>query len=108
MGQVQVTNTFNITTIIAVAGILLAFAAWLTPKLFDLARQILKELYDLKAWMVTYQRSLADEQKLHLVEITAAQTHQIEACIHQVPGHPEAAAPAPPAPAPAPGDYLPP
>jgi len=99
IAQVTVTNSLNLTTLIAIATIFLGFAAWLIPKVFKLAQQIIKEILDLKVWIAEYQ-----------AKITLEQTMRLEACIHQIPGHPEnqstrtdagAAAPAAPADPPA-------
>lgn len=79
IAQVTVTNTINVTTIL---GIIAAIGTVTGPAvylLFKTIRQVIKEIYDLKLWMASYHRELTD-----------AQTSQLEACIHRIPGHPEA------------------
>jgi len=78
IAQVEVTNTLNLSTIIAISAVFFAASAYVVPKLFKLAQQIIKEILDLKVWMAEYQAKL-----------TMDQTVRLEACIHQIPGHPE-------------------
>lgn len=78
MAQVTVTNSINITTILSVISAMGVIAVPLIFLLFKIVRSILKELFDLRVWMATYQRDL-----------TEAQTARIEECIHKLPDHPE-------------------
>jgi len=78
LAQVQITNTINITLILAVIAAIGIVAGPLIAMVFKVLRTILKEIYDLKTWQRTYMQ-----------EVTDAQTARIEACIHATPGHPE-------------------
>lgn len=78
LSQVQVTNTINITLILSIISAAGLIIAPLTVLFFKALRGILKEIYDLKLWMATYQ-----------VDLTNTQTAHLEECIHKIPGHPE-------------------
>lgn len=78
MSQVTVTNSINITTILSVIAAMSLVAGPLVFLLFKIVRSVLKEIFDLKLWIATYQRELTDSQTIRLEE-----------CIHKIPGHPE-------------------
>jgi Na+/melibiose symporter-like transporter len=75
---VQVTNTINITTILAIISAVSIAGGAFIVMFFKLARQVLKEIFELRIELI----------KQH-IELNAAQTAQLEACIHKIPGHPE-------------------
>lgn len=78
LSQVTVTNTINVTTILSVIAAMGLIATPLIFLLFKIVRSVLKEIFDLKVWIATYQSDL-----------TSRQTAEIEECIHKIPGHPE-------------------
>lgn len=79
--DVQVVNTLNITTILTFIALFGTIAGAVVAVGFKIFRQILKEIYDLRTWQIEYQ-SRTDRA-------LATQTERLEACIHQIPGHPE-------------------
>lgn len=85
LAQVQVTNTINITLILSIISAAGLIIAPLTVLFFKALKGILKEIYDLKIWMATYQADLTDRQ-----------TAKLEECIHKLPGHPETVQPSDP------------
>lgn len=79
--EVVVTNTLNITTILAIISAVGLLGGAAVTVIFKLIRQVQKELQEMRL------QSLADQNALLAAQV--AQTHRLEQCIHRMPGHPE-------------------
>lgn len=47
-------DNINVATVVATASVILGAAGFVVPKMFNLFRLILKEIYDLKMWQAQY------------------------------------------------------
>lgn len=78
---VQVTNTLNITLILAVISAVSIGGSAAVYVIFKLVRQIQRQLFELQLQAIKDAKAL--------MEATHAGAARLEECIHKIPGHPD-------------------
>lgn len=79
--EVQVTNTLNITTILSVISAVSLLGGIVIAVIFKLVKAIQTQIFELQLQSVKNSAAIVEAQRtVH---------DSLQACIHQIPGHPE-------------------
>lgn len=76
--EVVVTNSLNLTTILAVVSAVSIIGGAVVIMFFKLVRQVMKEIFETRIELIKQTQALL-----------RVQTAEIQQCIHKIPGHPE-------------------